>query len=416
MKVLFFPFCPGPGLAHAGACLSVAGELAARGDEAVLAYGGSRPDLVRREGVRIVEVDEIPLEWAGGHNQLDGFYPDVESLIRFIEGDRALIEAEAPDVVVIDMRLPSATAAELAGVPLVTINHFLPATGYTTLTSWQRRLGMLRHPRHVASRLGSIFKRDPLRVEALSGRFAEARRRLGLPPREGLPITGDCTAFTTTPFLDPPARPLPDGWHYAGPVTWSASGGEPPPERGNRPLVFTSQGTLGAESSIEEIALSLSGLDAEIAVVTMGAADHQEIESLGSGIRALEFVDNDAWVQAADVVVLHGGHLSMSAAARAGTPTVVIPDGRDHWAWATKTTRFGTGISLYRPLRPGAVGRAVRKVLSRPEYAERAATLAEDLRGWRGEERIADLIERVADDPDLGKPRNRQEPPGPSVG
>jgi UDP:flavonoid glycosyltransferase YjiC (YdhE family) len=180
--------------------------------------------------------------------------------------------------------------------------------------------------------------------------------------------------------------------------------------------VFTSQGTLGAESSIEEISLSLSGLDAEIAVVTMGAADHQEIESLGSGIRALEFVDNDAWVQAADVVVLHGGHLSMSAAARAGTPTVVIPDGRDHWAWATKTTRFGTGISLYRPLRPGAVGRAVRKVLSRPEYAERAATLAEDLRGWRGEERIADLIERVADDPDLGKPRNRQEPPGPSVG
>ena len=203
MKVLFFPFCPGPGLAHAGACLSVAGELAARGDEAVLAYGGSRPDLVRREGVRIVEVDEIPLEWAGGHNQLDGFYPDVESLIRFIEGDRALIEAEAPDVVVIDMRLPSATAAELAGVPLVTINHFLPATGYTTLTSWQRRLGMLRYPRHVASRLGSIFKRDPLRVEALSGRFAEARRRLGLPPREGLPMTGDCTAFTTTPFLDP---------------------------------------------------------------------------------------------------------------------------------------------------------------------------------------------------------------------
>ena len=189
MKVLFFPFCTGSGLAHAGACLSVAGELAARGHEAVLAYGGTRPDLVTKEGVRIVEVDEIPPERSGGHDQMDGFYPDTENLIRFIECDRELIEAEAPDVVVIDMRLPSMPAAELAGVPVVTISHFLPTTGYTSLTSRQRKLGMLRHPLYVAGRIGSILDRDPFRARVLSERFAEARRRLGLPPREGLPMT-----------------------------------------------------------------------------------------------------------------------------------------------------------------------------------------------------------------------------------
>lgn len=406
MKVLFFPFCPGPALAHAGACLSVAGELVARGDEALLAYGGTRPDLIREEGVRIVEVDEVSPEMAVGHEQMDDFYPDTESLIRFIERDRELIEAEAPDVVVIDMRLPAAPAAELAGVPVVTISHFLPTTGYTTLTSTRRRLGMLRHPLYAASRISSIPDRDPFGARILSRRFTEARRRLGLPPRAGLPMTGACTAFTTTPFLDPPARAFPDGWHYAGPVTWSVTGGELPPEPGNRPLVFTSQGTLGAESAIEEVARSLSSLDAEIAVVTMGAADHGEIESLGSGIKALEFVDNDAWVEAADVAVMHGGHLSMSAAARAGTPTVVIPDGRDHWAWAAKTTRLGTGISLYRPLVKGAIGRAVRKVLTRPDYAERAGRLAVELESWKGEVRIADLIKEVAGNPELGTYRN----------
>lgn len=402
MKVLFFPFCPGSGLAHAGACLSVAGELAARGHEAVLAYGGNRPDLVMREGVRIIKVDEVPLDRAGDHNRMDRFYPDTESLIGFIESDRALIEAEAPDVVAIDMRLPSAPAAELAGVPVVSINHFLPTTGYTTLTSSQRRLGMLRHPLYVAGRIGSILDRDPFGARILSGRFADARCRLGLPLREGLPMTGACTAFTTTPFLDPPSHPFPDGWHYAGPVTWSAHGGELPSGHGERPLVFTSQGTLGAKSAIREVVRSLSGLDAEIAVVTMGAVDHREIESLGTGIRALELVDNDAWLEAADIAVMHGGHLSMSAAARAGTPTVVIPDGRDHWAWAAKVARLGTGIPLYRPLVPGAIGRAVRKVLTRPGYTERAGRLAVELEDWKGESRIADLIEEVADKPELG--------------
>jgi UDP:flavonoid glycosyltransferase YjiC (YdhE family) len=333
---------------------------------------------------------------------MDGFYPDVETLIRFIEQDRALIEEEAPDVVVIDMRMPSAVAAELAEVPTVTINHFLPFTGHTTLTSWRRRLSMLRHPLRIATRLGSIFDRDPFRTAALQRRFDEAREELGLPPKDGLPITGPCTAFTTTPFLDPPTGPLPEGWHLVGPVTWSASGGPVPPETGDRPLVFVSQGTLGSKAAIEEIAQGLSGLDAEIAVVTMGAADHGEIESLGEDITALDFVDNDVWLEAADVAVLHGGHITMSAAARAGTPAVVIPDGRDHWAWAAKTTRLGTGISLYRPLLPGSVGRAVRKILTDPGYTERADRLAGKLEGWSGEEKTADLIERVAAEPELG--------------
>lgn len=402
MKALFFPFSPGPGLAHAGACLSVAGEVVSRGHEAVLAYGGTRPDLARGEGVTVVAVEEVPLERTLGHSRMDGFYPDLETLLRFIEGDRNLIEAESPDVVVIDLRMPSALAAELVGVPVLTINHFLPLTGYTTLSSWRRRLGMLRHPFRVAAKLGSLFQSDPFRTRVIEERFIEARRALGLPIRDGLPLTGPCTAFTTTPFLDPPARPLPQGWHYAGPVTWTAPGGVRPPPRGDRPLVFASQGTLGSPSVVADVARSVSGLDAEIALVTMGTADHGEIEALGPGITALDFVDNDAWLEAADVAVLHGGHLSMSAAARAGTPTVVIPDGRDHWAWATKTTRFGTGISLYRPLLPGAVGRATKKVLTRQRFTERARDLAEDLQDWRGEERVADLIERVASEPELG--------------
>jgi UDP:flavonoid glycosyltransferase YjiC (YdhE family) len=402
MKALFFPFSTGPGLAHAGACLSVAGRLVERDSEAFIAYGGTRPDLVRGDGIGVIDVEEVPLEAADNHQRVDPFYPDVETLIRFIEGDRAVIESEAPDVVVVDMRMPSMAAAELAGIPTVAINHFLPFTGYTTLSSWQRRLRMLRHPLRVASRLPSIFRRDPFGAQILVDRFAEARRVLGLPPMEGLPMTGPCTAFTTTPFLDPPSRPLPQGWHYAGPITWSVPGGQGPPGRGSRPLVFISQGTLGSGRAMKEIVKGLSGLEAEIAVVTMGVTDREEIESLGPGITALEVVDNDAWVSAADVAVMHGGHLSMSAAARAGTPTVVIPDGRDHWAWAAKTDRLGTGIALYRPLIPGAVGRAVRKILTDPGYTERADRLARKLEGWSGEEKTADLIERVAAEPELG--------------
>lgn len=407
MKALFFPFSPGPGLAHAGACLSVAEELVTRDHEAVVAYGGTRPDLVSGGRVPVVEVKEVTLEDDFDHDRIDLFYPDVETIVGFIEADRELIDTERPDVVVIDMRMPSQSAAELAGVPTVTINHFLPFTGYTTLSSWHRRLGMFRHPLRVASRIPSLFERDPFRAGVVVERFDEARRKLGLAPVGRLAMTGPCTAFTTTPLLDPPARPLPDGWHYTGPVTWSVPNARTPDKTDGRPLVFVSQGTLGSRAAIREVANGLSGLEAEIAVVTMGAVDPEGVASVGPGIKALEFVDNDAWVAAADVAVMHGGHLSMSAAARAGTPTVVIPDGRDHWAWAAKTTRLGTGISLYRPLLPGAIGRAVRKVLEEPGYRERATSLARELEGWSGEERTADLIEEVSESPHLGLPQRK---------
>ncbi|MEX0620532.1 MAG: nucleotide disphospho-sugar-binding domain-containing protein [Solirubrobacterales bacterium] len=402
MKALFFPLSPGAGLAHAGACLSVASELVARGAESVIAYGGTRSDLIKGEGIRIVEVDEMPIEGFDDHNHLTAALPELADLPDRIDRDRQLIEAEKPDVVVIDMRFSAAPAAELAGVPTVTLNHFFSATGYSQLNSGRRRLGMLRHPLHVATRIESIFERDPFGARELTERLAAARRHLGLGPGEGLPIIGPCTAFTTTAELDPPSRPLPDGWHLVGPVTWSASGGTKPPPKSNRPLVFASQGTLGSPAAIGEISKKLAGLDADIAIVTMGAVSPELIEAPGSGITALEVVDNDAWLAAADVAVMHGGHLSMSAAARAGTPTVVIPDGRDHWAWAAKVGRLGTGIPIYRPISPGKIGRAVRKVLTEDSYRARAAELAQNLQGCSGEADTADLIEGVAITPDLG--------------
>lgn len=263
---------------------------------------------------------------------------------------------------------------------------------------------MLRHPLAAMRGLVGMLDRDRLGARRLGETYAAARKRLGLPPGEGLPFSGPCTALTTTPFLDPPVAPLPKGFHFVGPVTWSATGGVAPPTDRSRPLVFVSQGSLPATSALAEIPRALKGLDAEIAVVTMGAVDPEEVEALGPGITALEFVDNDAWLEAADVAVLHGGHLSTSAAARAGTPVVVIPDGRDHWAWAAKVRRMGTGIPLYRPLLPGAIGRATRKVLTDPRFTERAAWLAGELEHWNGQERTADLIEQVAAEPHLGFP------------
>lgn len=402
MKALFFPFSTGPGLAHAGACLAVASELSKRGSEAVLAYGGTRPDLIKADGVRVVEVEEMPIEGFGDHEHLTSALPELATLPDRIDQDRQLIEAEKPDVVVIDMRFSAAPAAELAGVPTVTINHFFASTGFSETTSLRRRLGMLRHPLYAANRVRSIFDRDPFKAQETFERIASARRTLGLPPADELPIIGPCTAFTTTAGLDPPARALPEGWHLVGPVTWSATGGEKPPAGGKRPLVFVSQGTLGSQEALSEISKALAGLDAEIGVVTMGALSPEKINELGPGVVGFETVDNDAWLAAADLAVLHGGHLSMSAAARAGTPSVVIPDGRDHWAWAAKARRLGTGIPLYRPILRGQIGRAARKVLTDERFKARAIELARDLEGYSGESNTADLIEKVARDPQFG--------------
>ncbi len=346
--------------------------------------------------VRVVEVDEVPYERTLDRGRMDTWYPDAADLAARVQADRDVIAAERPDVVVTDARISAQVAATASGLPHVSLNHFLAGSGRTAWTSRRARLRALRRPVHAISRLPRLVRRDALGARRLQSRVGEVRAALGLEPGGSL-FAGDLTLVTTTPLLDP-ARDLPPSWRYVGPVTWSAAApaAPAPAHGGSSPLVFVSQGSIGAPSTLRSVARELAGEPVDVMIATMGACPPAELDAIAPNVMAGNVVDSDGWLAVADVAVLHGGHLTLSAASRAGVPLVVLPDGRDHWAWAARVEALGTGIALPAPRAPGAVRRAVRRVLRDDRYRNSAAELARHLAGWDGRRRCADAIEEIA--------------------
>ena len=130
-------------------------------------------------------------------------------------------------------------------------------------------------------------------------------------------------------------------------------------------------------------------------MTTAGLCEPEELRALAPDARVERLLPTSACLAAADAAVVHGGHLTTAEAHRLGTPVVVLPAAHDQWVWAERVERLGTGVALRPPIAPGAVRRAVRRVLGRDSYRERSAAVAAHLAEWDGASRAADLLETL---------------------
>jgi MGT family glycosyltransferase len=385
-RVVLFPFAPGAGLAHVGSCLAVGERLRERGHEVICAYGGTIPQLVKAADFPVESVPEITAEAAAGR-----WFESVEELLAQAEADRGLLERLRPDAVVVDLRVPSMLAATRAGVPALALMHFVRLTGHWREPQpWRKRARQLRHAHRVPTALRTRRRGQAVALENRALR-AEARRRYGLPPAPL--VDGDAVAVTSTPLLDPAV--LPEHWRYVGPISWSAGADAEAIERGTRPLVYVSQGSTGSAELLRRAVRELAHEELDLVVTTARLCDPEELRALAPAARVERLLPTTTCIAAADAAVVHGGHLTTAEAHRLGTPVVVLPAGHDHWAWAERVERLGTGVALRPPVASGAVRRAVRRVLRRDSYRERAAAVAAHLAEWDGASRASDLLEEL---------------------
>jgi MGT family glycosyltransferase len=413
-RFLILPFGPPEVLAHVGSCLAVAEHLQERGHQVEFGYGGKVPEAIERAGFTWHPLPEVSRTFdLAGSFDVGGWYPTSEDLAAAVQARIDLIERFGPDAAVTDCSIPGRIACEATGVPDLSINHYL-----IWMPQFRRRrdvLGsqarLLFRPRQALAaarlRFGRVESREEGALPGIGGpaeaalvrRINDVRASFGLPPIESIQIEGwggKMVACTSTPFLDP-APQLPSHARYVGPVSWAGTGDGPAPQRRDRPLIFVSQGSTGLDRFLRQTVEELGPEPVDVAVATAGLCDPGELMAAAPNVQAHRYLPHRAWLEAADVAVIHGGLMTVGDAHRAGTPTVVIPSIRDHLITAGRVQRLGVGISLWPAPGAGEIGRAVQRLLTRPRYRQRAAELAGRLRdGWDGGTNAADLTEELA--------------------
>src|SRR5215217_7938833 len=163
------------------------------------------------------------------------------------------------------------------GIPQLQLMHYLATTPYGRRpVVWGNRLRDARHPRRLVrvARARMLSLRGPRGAPPTRRVVDRVRAELGLPaagPEAFVGARDSIVAITTAPFLDP-GRGLPLNWRYVGPIAWSppAPPGVALPERGERPLVYVTQGSTGDPDLLRWVVGGLADAELELLVTTGG--------------------------------------------------------------------------------------------------------------------------------------------------
>lgn len=231
----------------------------------------------------------------------------------------------------------------------------------------------------------------------------EQRALVGLPP-ERRPAAEHrwyrCSPWLTLvlglPELVDPRGDLPPYAQRVGPTPWLPPPTEPAPawvaELGrDRPAVLASVSTVGPgdRALLDAVAGAVEGDDLDVVVTARG-----ELPSLPANVRVEPFLPHDSVLPHVSGVVSHAGNGTVTHAACAGVPLVLLPEGRDQFEVARGAVAAGIAVELRRDEVDAATMRsALRAILHDPAYRERATAVAERAAGYDAPVTAADAIE-----------------------
>ena len=194
----------------------------------------------------------------------------------------------------------------------------------------------------------------------------------------------DRALVLTSPAFDFPAAALPANVRYVGPQLNGPMSGTP--WRGpwgvedRRPLIvvgfsttFQRQGDL-----VHRVIEALGALPVR-ALVTAGPALDTASLRASPDVSVQPYVPHRRVFPQADLVITHGGHGTVIAALACGVPVLCMPMGRDQADVAARAVWRGAGLRLSSRARPGAIRRAVVRMLDDPRFREGARRIAEGM-------------------------------------
>ena len=373
MARILWVACAEPGSLYPAVPLALG--LVRRGhDLTVLCEPGSRETFASLglafEPARELSSVEPPERGGGRAAKLAWHARYVRAL--YADTSRALA-AGAFDAVMVDPLEPGADfAAEAAGVPSFSYVHWrMKETGADVPFCFH------------------YWDRTRPAEEAFVEWWNEQRALVGLGPEPRPPQEHRwyrhsrlLTLILGLPELVDPKGDLPPYAVRVGPTVWEPPLDEPPPEwvgglGDERPAVLGSVSTVGAGDAQLAAALVEAVAGEDIDVVLTGAAT-ATIPPLPENVRLVPFVPHGTVLPRVAAVVSHGGNGTVTRAACAGVPLLLLPQGKDQFEVARGAAAAGIAIALdRREAESRRVRTALRSLLYEPDFRTRARDLAQ---------------------------------------
>ena len=304
-----------------------------------------------------------------------------ETLLRYFEEDRRVIEEFDPDVVVGDFRISLGASARKAGKRYINVSN----AGWSPYANPRYVMPDIALTRVVGARIGQLLfdLSRPVTFGLHAGPLNRLRRHVGLATLKNdlrhAYTDGDETLYADVPSMFPTTR-LPDNHAFLGPLLWSAR--PPLPDwaaavPSDRPLIYVALGSSGRHAILPLIVDALAEEGWAVVTATAGLGDGGKARP---HVFSSAFLDGDYWASRANVVVCNGGSPTAYQALARGVPVLGIPSNLDQYLNMAAVADADAGILL----RSGQVSRTavvdgMRQLLGAPSYRNAAAALSREI-------------------------------------
>jgi UDP:flavonoid glycosyltransferase YjiC (YdhE family) len=203
-------------------------------------------------------------------------------------------------------------------------------------------------------------------------------------------LIGDYNLILDTKLWGPTEN-LPENFSQVGPIIWSPPESTLPAwveglDRDKRSIYIT-MGSTGAEDLFREMFRSFGNTEYQVVVSTGGQIEING-HMLSENLHVEAFLPGEKVMERADIVICHGGSLTVYQAIKAGTPCIVIATHLDQeWAGEElQTHKAGIFLTMVRVMKkPSVIMEATQTMFENlEEYTKNMKRLQADLLEYDG--------------------------------
>jgi len=433
MKILFFPSDRGGGFGHVSRCLVLAQEAQRRGHtcsfflsspryEKLLARdflvflarkSSSLKSLLLAAKARFAKTKESvalftafsALDYQVIRDGLTSEEVLQVTLHQYLDAIRIF----QPDILIGDTNLLVRVAAQKAGLPVIQVVRYTTHPDTKNIMWWDDTPSAMEPP-DVLNLLNPWLQKTGLNFITKVGDLLRGDLYIvpSIPELEPIP-QDDKTIYVGQLSLAPKSQDFPDWLKQIGDqsqlIYITVGGGA---------------GQVGNKLFFDTIIEAFTGSDLEVVISTGGKLGKHDFSNVPGNVKVFEWVPGKILIPRAATVVFHGGYATMMECIASGKPTIVVPSQTEQEGNGRRIEQLGCGINLKLSsenprlvegiwkygrfsffiqtiynLKARDLQDAVKKILTKTEYSDRAGELQTKIGTYGGVQAALDTIERL---------------------